>query len=73
MRRRFLDGRPGHRFIAGMRSMVLRSTSGFTEDSAKIARTCSRRIVAMRSSTSPADGWASVEREGMTAPTTRSP
>ena len=52
---------------------IAASTFGLTELSAKTALTRSRRIVAISSAVSPADGCATVERAGMTAPTTRSP
>ena len=52
---------------------IASSTSGLTELSAKTAFTRSRRIVSTSSEISPADGWATVERDGITAPTTRMP
>ena len=49
------------------------SSFGLTALSAKIALTCSRSIVAISSSTSPAEACAWVESDGMTAPITSIP
>jgi hypothetical protein len=46
---------------------------GLMEDSGKIALTSSRLIVATNLAKSPADGWAWVVCDGMTAPTTSIP
>jgi hypothetical protein len=44
--------------------------TGFSDDSVKMARMCSARILPIRSATSLALGWATVESDGSTEPTT---
>jgi type IV secretory pathway TrbL component len=64
------SGRPT---LAPVSAAIARSTRGSTPLSANTARTWSRRIAPTRRATSAAEGDPAVEREGITAPTTRSP
>ena len=59
--------------VAPVSRAIASSTFGSTELSANTALTPVARIVAIRSATSPADGWPSVDCEGITVPITSSP